>query len=417
MKHFLFGLILFSFYATSQPVFKKRSALFIGNSYTFFNGLPQLVEQLALANGDSLIADSYAPGGYTFNNHFNDVNCLAKINSKEWDFVILQAQSQEPAFSPAQVNAQTLPYALKLDSVIKANHACSKTVFFETWGRKFGDASNCAAYPPICTYTGMQNRLKQSYKSFADLSSGIMAPAGEAFRESISQNPGLELYNADQSHPSLEGSYLSACVFYETLFQKSVVSNTFISSVNSNTATFLQTIAHEVVRDSLAIWNLGIHLPWADFTYTNTGTSTFQFQSNSGNLNLLWYFGDGSFSSGAMPSHSYSVSGNYTVSHVVQDACLKDSVSKIITAVIPVGWPETQAEVNVLLYPNPANEQVFFGNIEKLKVKVFNCTGQLIKETVVDTSLPITDLEDGLYLFQIDHKGQILHRQVMVNRH
>jgi hypothetical protein len=417
MKHFLIGLVFISIQAHSQQALKKRSALFIGNSYTFFNNLPQLLEQLALANGDSLIFDSYTPGGYTFNAHFNDANCIAKINSKDWDFVILQAQSQEPAFSPAQVNAQTLPYAIKLDSLIKSNHPCSKTVFFETWGRKFGDASNCAAYPPVCTYTGMQNRLKQSYKLFSDLCSGIMAPAGEAFRESISQNPLLELYNADQSHPSLEGSYLSSCVFYETLFQKSVLSNTFISTVNSNTATFLQTIAHQVVRDSLAIWNLGINLPWADFTYTNTGASSFQFQSNSGNLNLLWYFGDGSFASASMPSHTYSVSGNYTVSHVVQDACLKDSVSKIITALVPVGWLEKQPKVNIMLYPNPANEQVFFGNTEPVKVKVFSYTGQLIKEAVVDTSLPITDLKDGLYLFQIDNKGQILHGQVMVNRH
>ncbi len=257
MKKLLLYFLAISIGTQAQNYSKKRSALFIGNSYTYFNNLPQLVEQLALANGDTLVVDSYAPGGYTFNNQFNDANCIAKIYSKNWDYVILQAQSQEPSFSPAQVNAQTLPYALKLDSVIKDNYSCSKTVFFETWGRKNGDASNCAAYPPVCTYTGMQNRLKDSYMLFADQTAGIVAPAGEAFRESILQNSGLDLYIADQSHPSLEGSYLSACVFYETLFHKSVLSNTYTAGVSSIIVSFLQQIAHDVVNDSLLTWNIG----------------------------------------------------------------------------------------------------------------------------------------------------------------
>jgi hypothetical protein len=401
---------------TAQAQYKKRSALFIGNSYTYFNNLPQLVEQLALANGDSLVVDSYAPGGYTFNNHFNDANCLAKIYSKDWDFVILQAQSQEPSFSPAQVNAQTLPYALKLDSVIRDNYACSKTVFFETWGRKLGDASNCAAYPPVCTYTGMQNRLKQSYTLFANLTSGLVAPAGEAFRESILQQPGLELYQADQSHPSLEGSYLSAAVFYESLFQKSVLSNTFISTINSVTASLLQNIAHQVVRDSLEVWNLGVHLPWADFTYTSTGIASFQFQSYSPNLNSFWYFGDGSFGSGASPSHTYAASGQYTVSQVVDDNCKKDSVAKVLVVTLPLGIKDNKAETFCTVFPNPATDGVFINSLEVLQAKVFTLSGELIIDKNVSGYLSISYLEEGVYILQLKNERMNVHQRLIVNR-
>jgi len=134
-------------------------------------------------------------------------------------------------------------------------------VFYETWGRKNGDASNCGSYPPICTYLGMQNRLRASYKLFADTTQSAMAPAGEAWRKSIAQNPTLELYSSDQSHPSLEGSYLTACVFYETLFHKSVLSNTYTAGVSSTNVNFLQQIAHDVVNDSLLTWNIGKYNP------------------------------------------------------------------------------------------------------------------------------------------------------------
>lgn len=240
---------------------KKLKVLFLGNSYTYVNNLPQLIHDIALANGDTLVFDNNCPGGHTFNNHFNNATSISKINSQAWDNVILQAQSQEPSFDPSQVEAQTLPYAIKLDSIIQHNNDCTETVFYETWGRKYGDASNCGSYPPICTYLGMQDRLRASYKLFADTTKSVMAPAGEAWRKSITLNPSLELYSSDQSHPSLEGSYLTACVFYEVLFHKSVLSNTYTAGVSATNVSFLQQIAHDVVNDSLSTWNIGKYSP------------------------------------------------------------------------------------------------------------------------------------------------------------
>ena len=401
----------------SQNISKKRSVLFIGNSYTYVNNLPQLVEQLALANGDTLIYDSYAPGGYTFNNHFYDPNCKIKIYSKHWDFVVLQAQSQEPSFSPAQVNAQTLPYAIKLDSLIKDNYTCSKTVFYETWGRKFGDASNCPAYPPVCTYTGMQNRLKQSYTLFANLTSGIVAPAGEAFRASVTQSPSLELYQSDQSHPSLEGSYLIASVFYETLFQRSVLSNTFISTINPATAAFLQQTAHQVLRDSLDIWNIGLNLPWADFSSTSITTNVYQFHSNSGTLNNLWYFGDGSFSSGASLTHTYSTPGIYTVSQVVNDNCYKDSVSHTLLVTLATTLEEDAPENQISLFPNPAVEYLQWASTEMMHLSVYNSSGELVLEETTRNKLNVSGLNAGLYLVRIQsEKGILLTRFVKTDQ-
>lgn len=253
-------------------------ALFLGNSYTAVNDLPQLIAQLANASNDVLLYQSNCPGGATFNTHCTNGTSISQITSQKWDVVILQAQSQEPAFPPAQVAQQTLPYALILDSIIHQNDSCTKTIFYETWGRKYGDATNCPFYPPICTYSGMQDRLKASYKLFADTCKALLAPAGEAWRQSIALDSSLNLYQGDNSHPSMEGSYLTACVFYEVLFNKSVVNNSFFASVDPAVALSLQQIAHAVVTDSSSVWNIGAFNPCAG-TASTTNLMVYELTS------------------------------------------------------------------------------------------------------------------------------------------
>lgn len=406
MKKIFVFLILLPCFIIAQSNSKKITTLFLGNSYTYVNNLPLLIANLALANGDTLVYDDNTPGGYTLNNHFNDLTSKAKINSAPWKYVILQAQSQEPSFSPAQVFSQTLPYALKLDSLIKNNNPCTNTVFYETWGRKNGDASNCGFYPPVCTYLGMQDRLKQSYKKFADTCMAVMSPIGEAFRRTIALNPNLELYQPDESHPSLEGSYLAACVFYEVLFQKSILSNTFISSVNSTTATFLQQVAHTVVNDSLAVWNIGKNLPWADYSYNSTSGLNYQFTSNSISLNNKWYFGDSNISTVPSPNHLYAFAGTYTVSHVVTNNCKKDSVSKIIS----ITYTGISNSINnnsiCYVYPNPGKEYLYIEGGKNFEnngtfIEIVNVLGQLIYRGEFSKCINVKNFQNGLYSLKI----------------
>ena len=67
----------------------------------------------------------------------------------------------KPFFPPSQVASQVYPYAESLCEYIREANPCTDPVFFMTWGRENGDSQNCAAYPPICTYEGMQDRLTE----------------------------------------------------------------------------------------------------------------------------------------------------------------------------------------------------------------------------------------------------------------
>ena len=79
MKKFLIVLFFIPLFVFSQ---QKKEVLFIGNSYTYVNNLPDLVKQIALSFGDSLIHDSSTPGGANFNTHTNNTQTLAKINQQ-----------------------------------------------------------------------------------------------------------------------------------------------------------------------------------------------------------------------------------------------------------------------------------------------------------------------------------------------
>jgi hypothetical protein len=406
MKRLLSGIFLlclptFGLHAQS----KKIRVLFIGNSYTYVNNLPDLIKGIALANGDSVIYDSNCPGGFTFNNHYTNATTLAKISAGNWTHLVLQAQSQEPSFSPSQVASQTLPYAIRLDSLVKKYSPCATTVFYETWGRKNGDASNCMFYPPVCTYTGMQNRLKQSYKLFADSAHALMAPAGEAFRACVSSNTTINLYQADESHPSMEGSYLTAAVFYETLFQKSVLSNTYNPGINTSTLTFLQGVAHQVFRDSLALWNVGKNSPWAAFTGSVTGSTLSVSPVLPGGTDA-WWFGDGSVSSQSSPQHTYAFSGTYTVSHVSTVQCKTDSASSIFTVtVLTTGIQGYEQALNqIVLFPNPTSEKVFVQGLPEgleFTVDVLDGYGRLCLQSSSNLKIDVSSLPNGLYTLRI----------------
>jgi hypothetical protein len=327
MKFRNIAIALFLISITGAKSQVKKKVLFLGNSYTYFNNLPQLVKDVALSKGDTLVFDGNLIGGYTFQSHWNNSTTYTKINSNTWDVVVIQGQSQEPSFSPTQVMNQSYPYAKNLVDSVRAVNPCAEVMFFMTWGRKNGDASNCAAYPPLCTYAGMQARLRESYLLFADSFNASCAPVGVAWKKLINDYPSVNLYDGDESHPNINGSYLSACVFYSSIFKKNAVGATFYSSLNPTLAQNIQSVAGPIVMDSALVWNLNSQLPTADFTYSLVSGNTYQFNNTSVNATSYnWSFGSTQFS----PQHTFSGNPPFTVTLSASNSCTTTAVSKPI---------------------------------------------------------------------------------------
>lgn len=119
-------------------------------------------------------------------------------------------------------------------------------MFYETWGYKSGDADNCGILPDICTYEGMQKRLNESYTLMAERSSGTLAPVGEAWAKVRAEHPQIPLYESDGVHPSPQGTYLAACVFYAVLMRKRLTGAESFG-LDREEALLLKKAAEEIV--------------------------------------------------------------------------------------------------------------------------------------------------------------------------
>jgi len=386
---------------------QTTSVLWLGNSYVATNNLPDMLAQLALSGGDTIQYDSNTPGGYTFQLHWDDAYTHSKINQQSWDFVVLQAQSQEPSLDSAYVSNNVFPYARALDSVIHVNDSCTQTIFYMTWGRKNGDAQNCASYPPVCTYQGMQDQLRNRYLQMGYDNNAIVAPCGEAWRDVIAATPAFDLYMADESHPSLYGSYLNACVFYASIFRRSPVGLSYYGGLPAADAQFLQLYAADCVLDSMLLWNTEVYYDKADFAPQLTSGSTYLFSASTAGTIHQWNFGSGFVPGSANEVFTFPGNGTYYVTHVTDNGCRTDTSSQWIT-VGPQGvWNCIPGKGN-LVYPVPADAWTTILNpfppTGSCTVEVYDAAGRMLSTTLESGEsffLNTAELADGIYSIRL----------------
>jgi len=233
----------------------EPNVLFIGNSYTYYNDLPKMVSDIAASTGERMTYSSNTPGGCTFSQHCTNQS-MTMIQAGGWDIVVLQEQSQLPSFPQSQVEWQCFPYAQRLVDSIYAHNPNAEPMFYMTWGRKNGDTdpNNVAEFPVLGTYEGMDSMLCERYTYMAETNHASLCPVGRVWRHLRTNNPEIELYANDGSHPSLAGTYAAACAFYVMFFHRNPDDITFSSSLDENTATTIREAVKIVVFDSLEHW-------------------------------------------------------------------------------------------------------------------------------------------------------------------
>ncbi|MGA7160968.1 MAG: DUF4886 domain-containing protein [Bacteroidota bacterium] len=204
----------------SQPATR---ILFIGNSYTFVNdGLDKQLEGLA----PSTETERIALGGYTLEKHWTGGNALQKIRDGKWDFVVLQEQSQAPVLNQQKF----YQFARMFDEEIRRSGA--RTILLMTWERPDSKNWGVTTDGLAAAFTAIGKELNVK-----------VAPAGLAFARSLQANPDLTLCSPD-GHPTVEGTYLAACVLYRKIFELNPVGNPYSDKkISPETREFLQQIA------------------------------------------------------------------------------------------------------------------------------------------------------------------------------
>lgn len=413
-------LLLAIFISSVSYAQQTKRVLFLGNSYTYGNNLPLLVENIAYSKGDSVYHDQNTPGGYTLNGHSTNSTSIGKIQLGGWDHVVLQDQSQIPSLNPAFVAANSLPYAQALSDTIYKYNDCGGPLFFMTWGRQNGDAANCASYPPSCTYAGMQGRLRSSYLLMGSQNNSPVSPVGAVWREFRANFPNTNLYAGDGSHPNINGSYLAACTFYSSLFHKSAIGAWKPTSMDSTLAFNIQSQVNTTVFDSLIVWGIDTLLPPNSVTYYQTSTTPSQvdiafFANDSLVLDsVTWNFGNGNSTSGFSVINNYFNSGTYTVISQHWQGCLK-SIDTSEVFVYPWSVGEN-ASIAFDIYPNPTNDKIAVKTELKGKVhySILTTKGQIVLNgTLQNEEINLENLSVGLYILLLEVEGK-LYRQKLI---
>lgn len=399
----LFYLILGSFFSFAQD---SVSVLFIGNSYTYVNDLPTVFSNLTFSLGDEVTIDSKTNGGFTFQNHLTDPLTHAKIQSKPWDFVVLQGQSQEPSFPTSQVNTATLPPAIELADSVYDNRYCSQPMYFMTWGRQNGDPQ----WDSINTFNKMNLRLRNAYVRFADSAQSCVAPVGVAWKYVRDNHPTINLYSGDGSHPSPEGTYLAACTFYASVFRKTPVGSGYTFGLDPTVAGHLQNAAAISVLDSLGTWHLRAteELAIADFHAIQNG-NTFEFINDSWHAqSYSWDFGDGTTSTLENEVHNYSVDGTYTVQLIAFSECGNDTTYLELN-LNTAGFEHNNHQTARIRTLNDGNfvvqlqDEVISCVLHDVFGKQVNLSGLIA--TGKEIALDLSDLDNGIYFLRIDTSG------------
>ena len=245
------------------------SVLMYGNSYTSANTLHTLVEDVVDSAGINGTIDANTGGGMAIADHRQNIATSGNqwntsLRGSDWDYVVLQDQSQIPSLPTNDTNWQASKNsAVDISTEVEAEG--SETVLFMTWGRRSGESGPQWHQQNISqNYTIMQSRLTEGYTRYAENISAAgntvwIAPVGLAFKtihdaveasgNNATQSGNLfyDLYASDGSHPSLKGSYLAACVMFSTMSGEVCAASTDSTSLSASIKLELQQAADDTV--------------------------------------------------------------------------------------------------------------------------------------------------------------------------
>jgi hypothetical protein len=203
---------------------------------------------LARSGKHPVETQTLAPGGWTLSDHVNDKNTQTTLQSEKWDYVALQEQSEIPAVEQSRETAM-YPAARTLIRMIEENGA--RPLLYMTWAHRDGDP----AYGYV-DFDSMQNQIVIGYLAIAREQGIPAVPVGYAWWTVRKQNPDIDLWQADGSHPNKNGTYLAACVFYAAIFRESPERLANSAQIPAKTAQALRAIAARIVLDDPGEWNL-----------------------------------------------------------------------------------------------------------------------------------------------------------------
>ncbi len=175
---------------------KDLRVLFIGNSHTYYNDLPAILQRIALEDGYQVAVTMIAHGGWYLKQHVEEPDVPFNIRHGHYDFVVLQEHSHPfDCIEDYQEAAATLVQWIK--------EAGSKPVIYATWSRKEEESE--------------QDRMNRINRELAERIGAVLAPVGEKWWTYKRSRPDIEMYAEDGAHASPQGSAFAAQIIWTAI--------------------------------------------------------------------------------------------------------------------------------------------------------------------------------------------------------
>ena len=187
--------------------------LFVGNSATAVNNMPQMFARLSQEAGHDVTVDSLTWDGCTLARYADPDDAAGQALRAQlsggYDIVFLQDNTN----------------CISTEERREASKAAVKTI--DELVKAAGGETYLYVRPPVeyanFGYSTLQ-QIEEYTKLFDEVGKEIGAPrayANEAFGYMVENYPDIEIWAADDAHPNEQGSFLVACVCFATLFDES----------------------------------------------------------------------------------------------------------------------------------------------------------------------------------------------------
>ena len=189
--------------AGPQPIGDGTRILFIGNSLTYVNDVPGILQALADSAGEEKLAvASRALPNYALIDHWVEGVAQAEIAKGGWAWVVMQQ-----GWTPPGIYRDTLRLAARnfAGEIAKIG---AKPAMYQTW-------------PPSNRQGEFAGSI-ESYRLAAEDIGGVLFPIASAWLATWERDPTAQLYS-DGLHASVAGSYLAALVMYARIFDRTPI--------------------------------------------------------------------------------------------------------------------------------------------------------------------------------------------------
>ena len=203
--------------------------LFMGNSHTAANGLPQMVAAIVRAAWPNRTVEAVeAPGWMFLNERSRDAASLALLRSRSWRFVVLQAQE----YSSSGLFEYPIDGAVDLVRQARTNGALP--ILFPEWPRRGINETQ---------------RIYDLHLSIARAAPACVPPIPQAWDLALARYPEITLHAADGNHAAAPGSFLAALIIATTMTNVTPTDLPAIAQtgVDAGTQAKLRTVAAETV--------------------------------------------------------------------------------------------------------------------------------------------------------------------------